>query len=75
MQTTYEIHTDDLDDRFTASIKAAFPHRKVTIAVLDQPDETDYLLSDPERKARLLQAIEDIQQGRSLVVPDQKLFS
>jgi len=74
MQTTYQVNTDELDDRFVASIKAAFPRRRVTIAVNDEPDETDYLLSDPERKARLLQAIEDIRQGRNLVVPDQKLF-
>ncbi|MBI3881054.1 MAG: hypothetical protein HY301_13465 [Verrucomicrobia bacterium] len=75
MQTTYQLNTDELDSRFLESIKAAFPRRRVTIAVNDEADETESLLADPERKARLLQAIEDINAGRNLVVPDQKLFA
>ena len=74
MQTTYQMNSDELDDRFVASIKAAFPQRKVTIAVNDEPDETEYLLSDPARKERLLRAIDDINHGRNLVTPDQALF-
>ena len=74
MQTTYQINTDELDDRFVASIKAAFPRRNVTIAVNDEADETEYLLSDPARKERLLRAIDDINHGRNLVTPDQSLF-
>lgn len=74
MQTTYQINTDELDDRFVASIKAAFPRRNVTIAVNDEADETEYLLSDPDRKERLLRAIDDINHGRNLVTPDPSLF-
>ncbi len=74
MQTTYQLNTEELDDRFLSSIKAAFPHRKVTIAVNDEVDETEYLLSDPARKERLLRAIDDINHGRNLVTPDQSLF-
>ena len=74
MQTTYTLNTDELDERFLSSLKAAFPQRQVTIAVNDEPDETEYLLSDPVRKERLLRAIEDINHGRNLVTPDQTLF-
>ena len=74
MQTTYQLNTEELDDRFLSSLKAAFPRRKVTIAVNDETDETEYLLSDPARKERLLRAIDDINQGRNLITPDQSLF-
>ena len=74
MQTTYTLNTDELDERFLSSIKAAFPQRQVTIAINDEPDATEYLLTDPARRERLLRAIEDINHGRNLVVPDQSLF-
>ena len=67
MQTTYTLNTDELDERFLASIKAAFPQRQVKIEINDEPDETEYLLSDPDRKERLLRAIDDINHGRNLV--------
>jgi len=31
-------------------------------------------LSDPERRERLLRAIEDVKAGRNIVVPDQSIF-
>jgi hypothetical protein len=74
MQTTFAINTDELDERFLAGVKTMFPHRQVTIAVNDEADETEYLLSDPARKERLLRAIDDINHGRNLVTPDQSLF-
>jgi hypothetical protein len=74
VQTTYQVNTDELDERLVTSIKAAFPGKRVTIAIHDEPDETDYLLSNPERRARLLRAIEDIRAGRNLVAADQSLF-
>ncbi len=74
MQTTYTVNTDELDERFLASIKAAFPRRQVKIEVNDDAEETEYLLSDPARKERLLLAIDDINHGRNLVTPDQSLF-
>jgi hypothetical protein len=38
-------------------------------------DETEYLLSDPARRKRLLEAVEDIRVGRNLITPDQSLFT
>ena len=74
MQTTYTLNTDELDEGFLQRVKSAFPRRQVTIAVNDEADETEYLLSDPARKERLLRAIDDINHGRNLVTPDQSLF-
>ena len=73
MQATYILNTEELDGRFLSSIKAAFPHRQVTIAIYDDPDATEYLLSDPARRERLLRAIDGINQGRNLITPDQTL--
>ena len=75
MQTTYILNTEELDERFLSSIKAAFPQRQVTIAVNDEPDATEYLLSDPARRERLLRAIDDLNHGRNLITPDQSLFA
>lgn len=74
MQTTYTLNTDELDERFLTSIKASLPKRQVRIEINDDGDETEYLLSDPARKERLLRAIHDINHGRNLVTPDQSLF-
>ncbi len=74
MQTIYTVNTWELDDRFIDSIKAAFPNRQVKIEVCDEMDETEYLLSDPARRERLLRVMDDIKHGRNLVTPDQTLF-
>ena len=76
MTTTFEVHTDQLDERFLASVKAMFPHRTVEIAVSEplEMDETEYLLSTPANRERLLKAIADVEAGRNIVVPDQSLF-
>ena len=75
MTTTFEVHTDQLDERFLASVKAMFPQRTVTIGVRDDDmDETEYLLSTPANRERLLKAIADVEAGRNIVVPDQSLF-
>lgn len=38
-------------------------------------DTTKDLLSDPARRERLLQAVEDIKAGENVVMPDQSLFA
>lgn len=76
MTKIFELHTDQLDENFLASVKAEFPHRTVEIAVTgaDEQDETEYLLSDPARRERLLRAVEDVKAGRNLITPDQSIF-
>ena len=76
MTTIFEVHTDQLDERFLASVKAMFPHQAVEIEVSDSTamDETEYLLHTPANRERLLKAIADIEAGRNIVLPDQSLF-
>ncbi len=39
-----------------------------------EADETASLLSDPERRERILRAAADIEAGRNVIVPDQNQF-
>ncbi len=73
MTTTFRLNADELDATFIERVKAAFPHQQIAIAVTES-DETDYLLSDPERRERLLRSISNVEQGRNIVVPDQTIF-
>lgn len=73
MQTTYQIEADELDEKFVDSVKALFKHKKIEITVVEL-DETEYLLRNSANRENLLEAIDDIESGRNLVVPDQDRF-
>lgn len=73
MTTTFHLNADELDATFIERIKAVFPHRQIEIAITEA-DETDSLLADPDRRERLLRALNDVEAGRNVVVPDQSLF-
>ncbi len=73
MTTTYRLHVDELDPTFVDRVKAEFPHKRIEIQIMEA-DETDDLLSDAERRERLLRAVADVEAGKNLVVPDQTQF-
>jgi antitoxin YefM len=73
MFTVYHLNADDLDANFLESLKAAFRHKQIEIAVAET-DETEYLLRSPANRERLLRAVADVDAGRNLVTPDQSLF-
>ena len=73
MTTTYRLHVDELDPTFVDRVKAAFADKVIEIQVMEA-DETDDLLSDPERRERLLRAAADAAAGQNLVIPDQAQF-
>ena len=73
MTTTYRLHVDELTPTFVETVKAAFAHKVIQIQVMEA-DETDDLLSDAERRERLLRAVADVEAGRNLVTPDQVPF-
>ena len=73
MTTTFLLNADELDATFIERIQTAFPHRQIEISVTEA-DETDSLMADPERRKRLLRAVEDVAHGREIVVPEQSLF-
>ena len=73
MTTTYRLHVDELHPTFVETVKAAFAHKVIEIQVMEA-DETDDLLSDAERRERLLRAAAEVAAGQNLVVPEQAQF-
>ncbi len=76
MTTTYQLEANELDISLIESIKAAYKDKKIEIEVFEvgEMDTTEYLLSSPANKEHLLRAIDDIENGRNIVVPDQEQF-
>ena len=58
METTIRINTDNLSADIIDSIKKMFPHKTVEITI-QQADETEYILSDPEYTQDLMERIEE----------------
>ncbi len=73
MVTIYRLNADELDGNFLASLKAAFAHKEIEIAVAEA-DETEYLLRSPANRERLLAAVADVEAGRNVMEPDQTTF-
>lgn len=73
MQTIYQINADDLNEDFLEGLKTTFKHKDIEIVVYER-DETGYLLQSPANRARLLEAVADVEQGRNIVIPDQEQF-
>jgi len=74
MYAVYKLHADELDQRFLDTLKSQFQNREIEIAVSEvvesSEDETAYLLRSPANRERLLRAIENVAQGKNLVVID-----
>ena len=81
MQSVYRLHTDELDERLLNSIKLLFEDKMIEIKITDvnssaqngnghttyEMDETDYLLSSPANRKRLLAAIDYVNSGKPLI--------
>lgn len=50
-----------------------FRNKKIEITV-NEIDETEYLFRSPANKERILRGIEDVENNRNIIVPDQKQF-
>ncbi|MBI3194985.1 MAG: hypothetical protein HYZ34_11060 [Ignavibacteriae bacterium] len=74
MTTIYRLNAQELDGSFLESIKQAFQNKNIEIAV-SETDETEYLLRSPNNRQHLLEAIEDVAQGKNIVTPDQQQFA
>ncbi len=66
MHTVYHLRTDELDNQFLEALKTLFKDKTIEI-VVTEVDETAYLLESDANKERLLQAIEHVNNGESLL--------
>ena len=66
MQTIYRLKASELDNNFLEGLKTTFGDKEIEIIVYEV-NETDYLLKSDANKARLLQAIENVNNKNNLV--------
>ncbi len=67
MYTTLQANIDELDNSFLQKIKELFKHKKVTITISSElDDDTEYLLSNPANKQRLMESIEQAKNGKTI---------
>jgi antitoxin YefM len=70
MDFTQSIDADNLSIDFLNYLKATFKGKKIRVTVEEEMDETEYLMSSPANKKRLLKAIENIEKGEGLIEMD-----
>ena len=66
MNTIYRLNASELDEKFIQSLKALFKDKDIEI-IVNEVDETAYLLRSEANKDRLLKAVENIEKGENLV--------
>ncbi len=66
MVTVYRLHVNELNDKFIESVQAFYKDTEVEITVTEV-DETGYLLRSEANRARLMQAVRNIEDGQNLV--------
>ena len=73
MQTIYKTRANEIDPSILDSIKALYSDKQIEISVMEQ-DTTEYLMSSEANREQLLRAIDDIENGRNIITPDQEQF-
>lgn len=73
MQSSYRLNARDLDQQFIESLKTLFQGKEIEIIVYEV-DETDYLSRSETNQSRLLQAIENVENGTNLVEVNLEAF-
>ena len=66
MYTVYHLKADELDQQFLEALKTLFKDKTIEI-VVTEVDETAYLLHSDANRDRLLQAVENVNDGENLV--------
>ncbi len=68
METLVRLNADELNTSLVDFIKSSFKGKKIAVHIYEdeEMDETEYLLSDPIAKKRLLEAVENVKNNRNL---------
>jgi antitoxin YefM len=66
MNTVYRLNANELDEKFVKSLRVLFKDKDIEI-IVNEVDETAYLLRSKANKERLLKAVENVEKGENLV--------
>ncbi|MDQ6888872.1 MAG: hypothetical protein M3Z56_01130 [Bacteroidota bacterium] len=67
MDTLVRLNADELNSGLIDFIKNSFKGKRIALHIYeDEMDETEYLLSDPIAKQRLLNAVENVKYMRNI---------
>ena len=65
MDTLVKVNADDLNQSLVDFIKSSFKGKRIAVHIYeDEMDETEYLLSDPGHKEKLLRSIHEVNSKR-----------
>jgi len=73
-ETTYRTRASEVGQPLIDSIRTLYGDKEIEIIVSEHQDQTDFLLRSQENRKHLLEAVDDIRNGRNLVVSDQEQF-
>lgn len=74
MNTTYQLHSSELDNNFIVAIKHLFADKNIQIVVTEL-DESAYLSSSHANHQHLMQVIRDIEAGENLYEVDIESYA
>lgn len=68
MDTLIRLEADELNHSLVDFIKSTFKGRKIAVHIYtdEEMDETEYILSDPIARKRILEAVENVHENRNL---------
>jgi hypothetical protein len=66
MEVTYRLKPNEINEDFLKMLKETFWDKKIAVTVEEIEDETEYLLSNEVNRKRLLDAAEDVKNGRTV---------
>jgi hypothetical protein len=68
MDTLIRLEAEELDNSLVDFIKSTFKGKKIAVHIYadEEMDETEYILSDPIARKRILEAVENVDQNRNL---------
>lgn len=67
METVFKLKAKELNMSFIESIKHLFEGKEIEITVKPAQNETEYLLSSPANKKRLIEAIDEVKNNKNLI--------
>ena len=66
MDVIYRLKPDELNIEFFRILQETFMGKEIAVTVTEISETTEYLLSNEENRRRLLKAVDDVQNGRSV---------